>query len=900
MSPDFTGPASASTDQGSQILLTGVTGFVGKVVLETLLRRRAEFNLQKVHVLIRPKKEMGAPERFKKMMASPCFANLAPDWEQYVEVVAGELTQPDLGIAATERLQLQAQLSEIINCAASVEFDLPLADAAQANITSALNVLEFARQSPALKSFVNVSTAYVTPHANDQSLVPEALVNLPFDPELVYQQILDGSADQVALMAQSGHPNTYTLTKCLSEHLLTRYKADVPLAIVRPSIISASWQFPQPGWIDSYAAFAGFVSLIGMGLLRAVVADENTILDVVPCDEVANSIVRAAFWQEPQPRPLIQHIVSGVDQGPQIGACIAGIERYFQHNPIHRWAKISRLSNGRSIRFQHLRDHAMPTYLASAACAITGKSKQRAQLKKMLNRIEYLNAAFPYFTHNSFVFESATPFAPPGFSPTKYVDLICEGVYRNMMRKEPSQTAFAGLQHRHPKRDLRWARQQSQGNWAIRSAAYVVRKGLRRCNDLISFDRGSFENAMAQVDPKSLLVVIPSHRSYMDFILCSYLFFAHPELKVPIPQIAAASEFARLPFLGWFFQQTYAFYIQRGKGQEDPHLTQKIQGLVDKNQTLEFFIEGTRSRARRFLQPKRGLLRALQNTDISATILPVAISYDLIPEAPSFLTELQGGPKPRTRMGALVKWLDRLRKGEINLGRVHIACGQPVRLDGESDVHQVSQQVMAELQAQTSVSRFHLNAFLQLHPVAGVDLEWLSEALRARGALVLESALQDQKESDPINEMTMRYHWLHYFYPDLLALKPDHQALAYHIQQNSYAAQWQSPAEPSNDQALLALLETLAEPILGAYAQIIGLAGEEAPFGDLPAISRRLSGSFQPYLEDALAHLCAKGILATTDNSPNFVRGSRWAESQPFYSASRWDPDAALIGKCKA
>lgn len=900
MSPDFTGSPGIVNISKSQILLTGVTGFVGKVVLETLLRRREELKLAKVYVLIRPQKEMDAAERLRKVMISPCFSNLAPGWEQYVEVVAGELTQPDLGIAADERAHLQSQLTEIINCAASVEFDLPLADAAQANITSALNVLAFAKQSPALKSFVNVSTAYVSPHAGDQVSVPEALVNLPFDPELVYQQILDGSADAAALMAQSGHPNTYTLTKCLSEHLLARRRGDLPLAIVRPSIISASWQFPKPGWIDSYAAFAGFVSLIGMGLLRSVAANETTILDVVPCDEVANSIVRTAFWQESRPRPLVQHIVSGIDQGAQIGACIAGIERFFQHNPIHRWAKIRRLGNGRSIRLQHLRDHAFPTYLASAICAVSGKSKQRAQLKKMLNRIEYLNAAFPYFTHNSFRFESAIPFAPPGFSPEKYVDLICEGVYHNMMRKDTSQSALGGSQHRHPKRDLRWARQQSQGNWAIRSAAYVVRKGLRRCNDLISFDRGSFQKAMAEVDPKTLLVVIPSHRSYMDFILCSYLFFAHPELKVPIPQIAAAGEFARLPFLGWFFQQTHAFYIQRGKGQEDAQLTQKIQGLVDQNQTLEFFIEGTRSRARRFLQPKRGLLRALQNTGISATILPVAISYDLIPESPSFLTELEGGPKPRTRLTSLFKWLGALHKGEINLGRVHIACGEPVLMNAQSDVYQVSQQVMGQLQAKTSVSRFHLNAFLQLHPVAGVDLEWLSEALRTRGALVLESALQDHKETHPINELTMRYHWLHYFYPDLLALKPDHQALAYHIQHNSHSETWQRPATNPADPALEALLKTLAEPILGAYAQVLGLAAEQHNLGDLAAISRRLRGSFQPYLEDALAHLCAEGLLAQAENQTEFIRGPHWEDRLAFYTASHWDPATALSAKCKA
>ena len=47
-------------------------------------------------------------------------------------------------------------------------------------------------------------------------------------------------------------PNTYTYTKFLAEHLLINAGQPMPLTIVRPSIVTASWKEPFPGWIDNY------------------------------------------------------------------------------------------------------------------------------------------------------------------------------------------------------------------------------------------------------------------------------------------------------------------------------------------------------------------------------------------------------------------------------------------------------------------------------------------------------------------------------------------------------------------------------------------------------------------------------------------------------------------------
>src|SRR6185436_15999682 len=106
----------------------------------------------------------------------------------------------------------------------------------------------------------------------------------------------------------------------------------------------------------------------------------------------------------------------------------------------------------------------------------------------------------------------------------------------------------------------------------------------------------SFEAALAQAPKDALVVIVPTHRSYMDFLLCPLLFFARPELGVRPPKIAAAEEFSRIPLLGKVFGRAGAFYIKRGVGKANLRLNHQVRELVDRGDTLMFFIEGKRSR----------------------------------------------------------------------------------------------------------------------------------------------------------------------------------------------------------------------------------------------------------------------------------------------------------------
>ena len=235
-----------------------------------------------------------------------------------------------------------------------------------------------------------------------------------------------------------------------------------------------------------------------------------------------------------------------------------------------------------------------------------------------------------------------------GFSPAEYIDIVNRGMYRHLLRRNESELTLAGRSHEDPHGDLRWAAQRPHGSPVIRTLGVALRKALRRCTSSVTYDRTSFERALAAVPPGYLYVVAPSHRSYFDFLLSCYLCFQHPELGLPIPKIAAAEEFAKIPLVTPILNRAGAFYVRRGVGKALPEVQRELAQIARDSQSLMFFIEGQRSRGRHVLPPKRGLLRALQGTGRPAAIFPIAISYERIPEESAF------EPASRARCGAPV------------------------------------------------------------------------------------------------------------------------------------------------------------------------------------------------------------------------------------------------------
>jgi nucleoside-diphosphate-sugar epimerase/1-acyl-sn-glycerol-3-phosphate acyltransferase len=844
--------------KGAHILLTGCTGFVGKVVLAELLRRREELGIERIHLLIRPRGRKSPEDRFNRSLGhSRAFSLLEPGWKKFCDPVAGDMLDEGLGVSDSDAKKLKSELTHIIHCAASVRFDLPIAEAASINITGALRVLDFAKECRRLTRLVDVSTAYVTPHPGGGPLVvEEKLVDLPFDAGDVYQEIIAGRSSEKALLARTGHPNTYTFTKCLAEALLAERHESVPLTLLRPSVVSACRRRPFPGWIDSHAAYAAFISLLGAGHLRVARVNPDALLDVVPCDDVADRILSCAFDPELQKPFVIRHAVAGLQNSGAMPRLAYTHEKHFKAYPQERevrWAYVG--ENLAAFRFHEIVHHHMPIGAARVATKLKGQKRATVKLERLARGLGYLDEAFHYFCHHTFDFRTAFP-PLEDFNLDSYLQSVSDGISEHLLKRNPVQAPL-----RMSGTDLRWALKQPEGNGTTRVFAYVIRKALRKAATQITFNELEIKAAIQQIRPNDLVVLAPSHRSYMDFLVTSLLCFAHPGLGLKLPRIAASDDFAKIPIIGRLLEAAGAFYIKRGTGAPDPELTRQITELVNAGHSLEFYAEGTRSRCRRFLAPKRGILRAIQQTGRPTVVVPLTISYDRIAEEEGFLRELDRGMKHKSGLLPLLQWTRKLLRDEIKLGRIHIRAGMPLRIEPDTDIRTLSQDIVSELQRHSATTTFHLAAFCARHRELGIDLKSLRTAIVRRGGVVIESELGDEDKVPELLQRTYDAQWMHLFYPDAIARVPGNAAVVSHVRRNGF---WTPSSPRYDDEVTDAVVEALFEPICRDYERVTRELEKLPANGKITAheIVARVDNVFLGDVEDVLADLAERGILS--------------------------------------
>jgi alcohol-forming fatty acyl-CoA reductase len=409
-------------------LLTGVTGFLGKVVLSELMRQREALGDPRVFVLIRPTQTSTAAERFESEVAtSACFSALHPSWRESVSTISSALESFDSDAQRSDWRVLAEEVTHVIHAAASVRFDLPMATAARANVLAALRLLEFSRTFRRLRKFVFVSTAYTTPHPGPGVRVEQLLPALPASPEDMLHLIARVSDDE-ALLALTGHPNSYTLTKAVAEHALVDKAASLPLCIVRPSIISASRLHPFPGWIDSMGGLSSVIAAMGSGRMTQLVADPAARLDIVPVDDVAACILDACQAEvHPGASPDIRHAVVGIERATSVQDCIEAIGQFFGR---------TRAGPRRPVRcIAQAESHGMRWSLNSQDIPMRHALRDRASSRRSgapdSPQVRRLNEHFQYFTQRSFDFDAPLDLGP-GFGSHEYLMTVCRGVHAHM------------------------------------------------------------------------------------------------------------------------------------------------------------------------------------------------------------------------------------------------------------------------------------------------------------------------------------------------------------------------------------------------------------------------------------------------------------------------------------
>uniref|UniRef100_A0A6A7G270 Dihydroxyacetone phosphate acyltransferase-like n=2 Tax=Hirondellea gigas TaxID=1518452 RepID=A0A6A7G270_9CRUS len=215
---------------------------------------------------------------------------------------------------------------------------------------------------------------------------------------------------------------------------------------------------------------------------------------------------------------------------------------------------------------------------------------------------------------------------------------------------------------------------------AIRKFAFALPKIMKTICDKLIVHRPSIER-LREVLHHRPVVLLPTHRSYADFLLVSYLAFHY---NLPLPLIAAGMDFINMAYIGNLLREAGAFYIRRSFMEDELYwavFQEYVHVLVCcESAPMEFFLEGTRSRTGKSLRPKLGLLGTvcqccwLNHTE-DVLLVPMNISYSRTLEENLYAYEMLGIPKPKESTSGLFKATKILSE---RYGNIFIHIGEPV------------------------------------------------------------------------------------------------------------------------------------------------------------------------------------------------------------------------------
>ncbi|ATD66328.1 glycerol-3-phosphate 1-O-acyltransferase [Luteimonas chenhongjianii] len=183
--------------------------------------------------------------------------------------------------------------------------------------------------------------------------------------------------------------------------------------------------------------------------------------------------------------------------------------------------------------------------------------------------------------------------------------------------------------------------------------------------------------------PGHEIIYVPSHRSHMDYLLLSYLLYG----RGIVPPHIFAGVNLNLPVIGTLLRKGGAFFARRsfrGNALYSAVFSEYMAQLVGGGYSIEYFIEGGRSRTGRLLPPKGGALvmtlRAyLREPRKPVLFQPVYIGYEKLMEGSSYLDELSGKAKKKESIWQLLWSIPKVLRS--NYGQVVVNFGEPIQLN---------------------------------------------------------------------------------------------------------------------------------------------------------------------------------------------------------------------------
>lgn len=272
--------------------------------------------------------------------------------------IAGDISCENLGINDSHLMEeITREIDIIVNVAATTNFDERYDVALNINALGAKNVLDFAKKCTKLEMLLHVSTAFVAgerdglvlekPFRMGETPNGSSGLNIEAEVRLVEEKLKELGADEATEKEKTiamkdlglirarlfGWPTTYVFTKAMGEMLLMHMRENLPLVIVRPTIITSTYKEPFPGWIEGTRTIDSVIVGYGKGKLKCFLGDPSLIMDAVPGDMVVNSMLVMMVAHLNQRSEFLYHVSSSVRNPVRYSLLESCVYQYFAKNP---------------------------------------------------------------------------------------------------------------------------------------------------------------------------------------------------------------------------------------------------------------------------------------------------------------------------------------------------------------------------------------------------------------------------------------------------------------------------------------------------------------------------------------------------------------------------------------
>ena len=253
----------------------------------------------------------------------------------------------------------------------------------------------------------------------------------------------------------------------------------------------------------------------------------------------------------------------------------------------------------------------------------------------------------------------------------------------------------------------------------------------------------------------SEIVYVPCHRSHIDYLLLSYVLYNQ---GLHVPHVAAGINL-NMPVIGPLLRRGGAFFLRRSfKGNRlyAAVFNAYLHQILQRGYSIEYFVEGGRSRTGRLLAPKAGMLAMTVNSYVNSPrrpliFIPIYFGYEKLIEGGSFISELGGAQKKKESVGGLIRSLKSLRE---DFGKVYVNMGEPIALadildrnkadwrDAAADLDERPEWLTDSIAQLGDKIMSNMNAAAAVTPISLLASTLLSAPKQAMGELELQRQLR--------------------------------------------------------------------------------------------------------------------------------------------------------------